>query len=136
MINPISLLCKFKAYPLRTLTNTLTYLRQGLVLVQLFLTLFNTALLLKIGAISTLPIYILVILVISLILPPIIILGYYDFKKGTYQSSSVISTKNSPPARDTYKFFTVMMQNLIQKEIIENSEENQKLLESMKRWYK
>jgi hypothetical protein len=104
--------------------------------VQLFLTLFNTALLLKIGAISDLPIYILVTLVISLVLPPIILLGYYDFKKGTYQSSSVISIKNSPPARDSYEFFAVLMKALMDKGIMDKNDGNKRLLESMEKWYK
>jgi len=136
MINPITLIQKLRTNPLRTITNTLTYLRQGLFLVQLFLTLFNTALLLKIGAISDLPIYILVTLVISLVLPPIILLGYYDFKKGTYQSSSVISIKNSPPARDSYEFFAVLMKALMDKGIMDKNDGNKRLLESMEKWYK
>lgn len=135
MINPITLLKKFKSAPLRTITNTLTYLRQGLFLVQLFLTLFNTALLLKIGAISQMPIYVIVFLVMLCVLPPIILLGYYDFKKGTYQSSSVISIKNSPPARDSYQFFATLMQELMNKGVVSNTEENKKLLESMRKWY-
>ena len=136
MISVITLCRKVRKQPLRTVTNTLTYLRQGLFLVQLFLTLFNTALLLRIGSISNLPIYVLLLLVISFVIPPIILLGYYDFKKGTYQSSSVISIKNSPPARDSYEFFAVLMKSLMDKGIMEKSEANEKLLESMEKWYK
>lgn len=136
MINPITFLKKFKKEPLRTTTNTLTYLRQGLYLLQLALTLFNTALLLRIGAISNLPIYLLVTLVIGAVIPPVILLGFYDYKKGTYQSSSVISIKNSPPARDSYQFFASLMKDLMKKGVMENSEDNKKLLESMERWYR
>jgi hypothetical protein len=65
-----------------------------------------------------------------------IIFGRLDFKFFTYPQTAEESIKNSPPARDSYEFFAVLMKTLMEKGIVEKNDSNKKLLESMEKWYK
>lgn len=129
MISILKLFWKFRSNPLRTLTNIVTYFRQGQFLVQLAMSLLNTSILLRVGSISDLPIPYLMILILFCFLPLLIVIGYYDYKKGTYQSTAILSIKNSPPARDTYILFYH-----IADQYLPHTEEIEQLKNRFKEW--
>lgn len=129
MLSLISLIKEFLSSPLRTLTNMVTYLKQGMLLFQLFLSILNTTILLRVGAISELPFYVIFLLIVLFLAPCVVLLGYFDYKKGTYQSTIVITTKNSPPSRDMYSAVDILLSQLDQNDQVLS------VRERIKRWY-
>lgn len=103
--------------------------------VALFLGIFNTILLVKGFFFSEISLWIILPAILIPFALVILAVGRWDFKKGLYPSASEIGIKNSPPARDSYHFFDVVLTNMINKGLVEKTEENEKLLESMRKWY-
>jgi hypothetical protein len=135
-MNLLNILKNLKNNPMQMIARTVMFYRQGASLFNLLLGLVSTTIL--IGE-YILPGVDKKVIFVGLSLPIVIamvIFGRLDFKFFTYPQTAQESIKNSPPARDSYEFFAVLMKALMDKNIMERSEENKRLLESMEKWYK
>jgi len=122
--------------PRRTIPRALVFYRQGASLFQLLLSLVTTTILVGEYILPSIPrlelfAYISIPIVIAMI-----VFGRLDFKFFTYPQTAQESIKNSPPARDSYEFFAVLMKTLMDKGIMDKNDDNKRLLESMEKWYK
>ena len=132
----IQTLKKLKDNPMQVMARTVMFYRQGASLFNLLLGLVSTTIL--IGE-YILPGVDKKVIFVGLSVPIVIamvIFGRLDFKFFTYPQTAQESIKNSPPARDSYEFFAVLMKALMDKGIMDKNDGNKRLLESMEKWYK
>jgi hypothetical protein len=132
----IQTLKKLKDNPMQVMARTVMFYRQGASLFNLLLGLVSTTIL--IGE-YILPGVDKKVIFVGLSVPIVIamvIFGRLDFKFFTYPQTAQESIKNSPPARDSYEFFAVLMKALMDKGVMEKNDANKRLLESMEKWYK
>lgn len=122
--------------PKRTIPRALVFYRQGASLFQLLLSLVTTTILVGEYILPNIPRLELFIYISTPIVVSMIVFGRLDFKYFTYPQTAQESIKNSPPARDSYEFFATLLKNLMDKGIVEKSDSNKRLLESMEKWYK
>lgn len=132
----IQTLKKLKDNPMQVMARTVMFYRQGASLFNLLLGLVSTTIL--IGE-YILPGVDKKVIFVGLSVPIVIamvIFGRLDFKFFTYPQTAQESIKNSPPARDSYEFFAVLMKALMDKGVMDKNDGNKRLLESMEKWYK
>jgi len=132
----IRTLKNLKNNPVKTIARTVMFYRQGASLFNLLLGLVSTTILIGEYIIPGVDKKLIFVGLGVPVVLAMIIFGRLDFKFFTYPQTAEESIKNSPPARDSYEFFAVLMKTLMDKNIMERSEENKRLLESMEKWYK
>jgi len=132
----IRTLKNLKNNPVKTIARTVMFYRQGASLFNLLLGLVSTTILIGEYIIPGVDKKLIFVGLGVPVVLAMIIFGRLDFKFFTYPQTAEESIKNSPPARDSYEFFAVLMKTLMEKGIVEKNDSNKKLLESMEKWYK
>ena len=123
-----SYLRRLKNSPKETILDSVTYYRQGAVLVNLLLSITTFSMVANMDVLKGVPLGILLIGVVTLVFPSIMILGNLDYKHGTYKSQCKVTVKNSPPSTTQFRVSMMLLGSLPQ------SEARDQLIEEVKQW--
>ena len=117
-----SYLRRLKNNPKDTVLDTVTYYRQGAVLVNLLLQMATFSMVANLDILKGLPLWLIFLGIVTCVFPAIVILGNLDYKHGAYKSQCRVTVRNSPPSATQFKVSLKLL------ELLPDSKEKQDLM--------
>lgn len=123
-----SYLRRLKDNPKDTILDTVTYYRQGAVLVNLLLQMATFSMVANLDILKGLPLWLIFLGIVTCVFPAIVVLGNLDYKHGTYKSQCRVTVRNSPPSATQFRVSMMLLQSL------PPSKERDELIEEIWQW--